>query len=693
MISTSGSAAFGGTNNRAIGAFVNAVVSGADSELQVTSTLHLMRGTLSVLDGGRVTADTVNIAAGITGTMTFDALVSGPGSEIDAATAFTLGSKGPGTLTIADDGKVVIGSGTGTLMMGGTTIASKAILNIGGAKGQAATAAGTLEVSGITLAGTNAEINFNHTDAAYEFGTPITGTGAINQVAGRTIFGTDQSTFTGLTTVTGGTLEVNDMLGGTVDIIGGTLAGTGTVGNTTLSTGGTIAPGDNGIDTLTIGGDYTGAGGTLSIQSVLGNDTSSSDLFAVTGATSGTTSVKVTNLGGAGASTTDGIKIVDITGASNGVFALAGDYVFDGDEAVVGGAYAYRLYKGSISAPGDGDWYLRSDLLPTPPPSGPSAPLYQPGVSIYEAYANVLQSFNKLPTLQERVGNRSWSDGGAAGNGTWGRIDGSRTSFGGGLSTTGADHTDNTWRLSGGADGLLADTPGGQLIGGLSGQVGTVSSTVDSMYGAGTIGSTTAGLGGSLTWYGRNGFYLDGQAQVIWYDSTLSSTTANRNLAGGNWATGYGLSLEAGQRIALGPNWSITPQAQLAYSAIDIQSFTDGFGAAITPEGDNNLTGRLGMSADFDQASRDGDGLAARLHGYGIADVYYDFGGASHTGVAGVKFANEADPLWGGVGLGGSYDWGDGKYSLYGEASVDTSLRHVGGSYGFAGTGGLRVKF
>jgi fibronectin-binding autotransporter adhesin len=58
-----------------------------------------------------------------------------------------------------------------------------------------------------------------------------------------------------------------------------------------------------------------------------------------------------------------GTKIVDVGGTSAGGFSLLGDYVFEGDQAVVAGAYAYRLYQGGASTPADGDWYLRSALL------------------------------------------------------------------------------------------------------------------------------------------------------------------------------------------------------------------------------------------------------------------------------------------------------------------------------------------
>ncbi|MBB3147592.1 autotransporter-associated beta strand protein [Phyllobacterium trifolii] len=177
---------------------------------------------------------------------------------------------------------------------------------------------------------------FNRSDT-FSFNNLVLGTGTISQIGtGTTIMTADNSAFAGSTTIKAGTLSVNGILGGTVNVqTGGRLQGTGQVGTTTSD--GTIAPG-NSIGTLTIDGNYTGNGGTLVIESELGGDASPTDRLVVTGDTAGATSVRVTNLGGTGAQTVEGIKIVDVGGASNGVFSLLGDYVIAGQQAVVAGA-------------------------------------------------------------------------------------------------------------------------------------------------------------------------------------------------------------------------------------------------------------------------------------------------------------------------------------------------------------------
>lgn len=125
--------------------------------------------------------------------------------------------------------------------------------------------------------------------------------------------------------------------------------------------------------------------------------------------------MRVVNLGGTGAPTTDGIKIVDVGGASNGTFSLQGNYVFQGQQAVIADAYAYTLQKNGVTTPADGDWYLRSALI-NPPPSAPAGPLYQPGVPLYENYAQVLLGMNSLPTMQQRVGDRYWDGSNTTGS-------------------------------------------------------------------------------------------------------------------------------------------------------------------------------------------------------------------------------------------------------------------------------------
>ncbi|MGH6761634.1 MAG: autotransporter-associated beta strand repeat-containing protein [Phyllobacterium sp.] len=692
-----------------------AVFAGASGTVTVDDSKGAINvsGMQFITDGYLVTGDAITLVGasgsvirvgdGTTGgkdtVATIDAEIAGSSQLVKSdmgtliltgANSYTGGTKlTGGTLQVAED--TALGDLAGGLVFDGGTLNTTADMITD--RTVAVTSAGTLR----TNAGATLTLN----------GT-ISGAGTFTKDgAGRLELTSDNSAYTGAASIVGGTLTVGNVLGGSMNVgIDGRLEGAGTVGATTNA--GVISAGLDGVGTLTVNGNYTGNDGRLEIATVLGNDASVTSRLAVTGDTAGTTTVGVTNRGGLGAQTVEGIKIIDVGGASNGTFSLAGDYLFNGEQSVVAGAYGYRLYKGSVSAPADGDWYLRSSLLdPKDPtdPTDPDKPLYQPGVPIYESYAGSLQQLNKLGTLQQRVGNRAWApradsakqdrleQNTVGNNGVWARIEAAHAKFTPEMSTSAADYDARTWKLQSGVDGVLLENGVGSFIGGVFAQYGTVSSDVWSPYGAGSVDTTGAGVGATLTWYGDSGLYVDAQAQLVWYDSDLHSATAGKQLVSGNNGVGYGLSLEAGQRIAVSGNWSLTPQAQLAYSSVSVDDFTDVFGARISLDRSESLIGRFGVAVNHDVEWLDENGRLSRAHLYGIANLSYDFLGKSETDVAGIGFASRDDRLYGGVGLGGSFNWANDKYTLYGEARLNGSLEDIDDSNAVGGTVGFRMQW
>ncbi|SDA90609.1 autotransporter outer membrane beta-barrel domain-containing protein [Mesorhizobium qingshengii] len=601
-------------------------------------------------------------------------------------------------------------SGTGTMVKDGAgTLTLTGISVLDWTIDQGGLVSAAERFGGDVAIGAGASFTFDQVaDASYA--GVLSGAGTfVKDGLGILVLASDNSAFTGATPVNGGTLaagaanafssssQFSVASGATLDLAGTsqTLAG--------LTNAGTVRIAGGGLgNTLTISGDYAGNGGTVILNTALGGDGSATDMLVIAGDTSGTGTLQVVNFGGAGGQTAEGIKIVDVGGVSNGTFSLKGDYTFEGDAAVVGGAYAYRLYQGGTSTPADGDWYLRSALIDD---VGPETPLYQAGAPLYEAYAGVLQTFNQLGTLDQRLGNRSWTveaqgaDGisdevkAEAGIGLWGRIEGTSGSYDPESSATATTYDTSTWRLQTGADMLLSDSTAGQLIGGVAFQYGTVSADVSSVFGSGSIDTTGTGVSGSLTWYGAEGFYLDGQAQVIWYDSNLDSATAGQRLADGNNGVGYALGVEAGKRIMLDPSWSLTPQAQLAWSSVDFDSFTDAFGARVALGSGDSLLGRLGLSLDHQTQWQDRTGRGGRTNVYGLANLYYDFEDGSSVDLAGSSLSSRNEQLWGGLGIGGTINWADDKFSVFGEAVARTGLKDFGDSYALTGTLGFRTKW
>ena len=122
-------------------------------------------------------------------------------------------------------------------------------------------------------------------------------------------------------------------------------------------------------NTLTIDGDYAGYSGSwLVMNSVLNDDSSSSDKLLITGDSRGESAISITNVGGHGAQTVEGINIITIEGNSGANFTQ--------DGRIVAGAYDYTLTKAN-----NGNWYLTSKdntpVTPTEPvePEKPTEPV------------------------------------------------------------------------------------------------------------------------------------------------------------------------------------------------------------------------------------------------------------------------------------------------------------------------------
>ena len=81
----------------------------------------------------------------------------------------------------------------------------------------------------------------------------------------------------------------------------------------------------------------------------------------------------------------------------------------------------------------------------------------------------------------------------------------------------------DVWKLQVGMDRLVHETGDGILIAGLTFSYGTVDTDVSSDSGDGSIATDGYGFGGSLTWLRDDDLYVDGQAQLMWFDSDLRS--------------------------------------------------------------------------------------------------------------------------------------------------------------------------
>ncbi|EEU7751112.1 autotransporter outer membrane beta-barrel domain-containing protein [Salmonella enterica] len=117
---------------------------------------------------------------------------------------------------------------------------------------------------------------------------------------------------------------------------------------------------------LIIKGEYTGSNDAKIMTSGdLGGDDSSVNVLTIQKTVSGKTNVTVTNLGGAGGETHNGITVIKSLGGGQGEFTQLG--------RIVAGAYDYTLVKVDTGA--GAEWRLFSGNIPpgpTPVPPGPT---------------------------------------------------------------------------------------------------------------------------------------------------------------------------------------------------------------------------------------------------------------------------------------------------------------------------------
>ncbi|MDQ0589228.1 autotransporter-associated beta strand repeat-containing protein [Variovorax paradoxus] len=152
----------------------------------------------------------------------------------------------------------------------------------------------------------------------------LAGTGALTKTDLGTLVLNGSNTFTGSTAVEAGTLAVNGVLGGSVNVLAaGRLQGSGTVGS--LAVAGTIAPG-NSIGTLTVNGNFTqAAGSTYEVE--VDPASNASDLIHAGGAASitGGAKLNVVRISSSDFVVGNRYTVLKADGGVTGTYSLGGD--------------------------------------------------------------------------------------------------------------------------------------------------------------------------------------------------------------------------------------------------------------------------------------------------------------------------------------------------------------------------------
>lgn len=340
-----------------------------------SGNLHLTGGTLAIANDNSNLSATVDIQNGATAKLqTTGGLGSG-----DVALAGTLqmaGAQGALENRLNGNGTVSLTDGSNLNFASDNTVFSG---NVSIGSGTTLSASATSQLG--TAALTNNGNLVLKSDTDWTFANAMSGTGKLVKEGSGIIHIGSEYAHSGGTEITNGVLVMDNAtsaLSGTGDVkiaSGATLGGYGSIGGNVVNLG-TLSPGNGlpsvtgDVGTMTVAGNLTNSGmvnlgggtdtgnvlrvlgnfaggGTLAFNTVLGDDNSKTDKLVVEGNTSGSTTVLVNNVGGVGADTHNGIRIVQVDGTSDGNFYLG--------SRVVQGAYDYRLYKGSIDSPDDGD--------------------------------------------------------------------------------------------------------------------------------------------------------------------------------------------------------------------------------------------------------------------------------------------------------------------------------------------------
>ncbi|EJH8054416.1 fibronectin-binding autotransporter adhesin ShdA [Salmonella enterica] len=439
---------------------------------------------------------------------------------------------------------------------------------------------------------------------------------AVNVASDATFGGSNGTTVNGKVTNEGTLVFGDSEETGAIFTLNGDLINMGTMTSGSSSS----TPGN----TLYVDGNYTGNGGSLYLNTVLGDDDSATDKLVITGDASGTTDLYINGIGD-GAQTTNGIEVVDVGGVSTSdAFVLKNE--------VNAGLYTYRLYWNES----DNDWYLASkaqsddddsggDDTPsdggddggnvTPPDDGGDggdvtppdhggdvAPQYRADIGAYMGNQWMARNL-QMQTLYDREGSQYRNADGSV----WARFKAGKAESEAVSGNIDMDSNYSQFQLGG---DILAWGNGQQSV-----TVGVMASYInadtDSTGNRGADGSqfTSSGnvdgynLGVYATWFAdaqtHSGAYVDSWYQYGFYNNSVESGDAGSESYD---STANAVSLETGYRydIALsnGNTVSLTPQAQVVWQNYSADSVKDNYGTRIDGQDGDSWTTRLGLRVD-----------------------------------------------------------------------------------------------
>ncbi|WP_392558810.1 autotransporter outer membrane beta-barrel domain-containing protein [Orbus mooreae] len=411
----------------------------------------------------------------------------------------------------------------------------------------------------------------------------------------------------------------------------------------------------SGTPGLMINGDYVGNNGTLILNSVLGNDSSPTEQLVINGNATGTTNVTINNLGGLGAQTIEGIKIIDITGNS-----AANAFTADN---IVAGAYEYTLQQGN-ARPSSADtqsWYLTS--------LSRSGPIVRPAGGSY--LANLVAANNIFNLrLHDRLGETQYTDlitGEDKVTSMWLRARYGYDKYKDGSGQLSIKNNWNFVQLGGdvaewSSDNLDRFHLG--LMGGYGHSSNKTTSNVSDRTGKSNIDGYSAGIYG--TWYSNDedkvGLYVDSWLQWSRFDATVDIEGASSEKYK---LKGFSVSVESGYSL-LAKEWEnynlwLQPKGQLTWSDVTSARHVESNGTVVTSDKDM-IQSRLGLKMTWSN----NDSVFAKMNQRG--QIFMEANWLHNFNIFEVKMNDTS------VNQAGARNIGEVKLGVEGDIAKNTNL-------------------
>ena len=698
-----GAAGVNAKNDGTTGGAVSVNVTGAVTSSGTAITAHNRAGNVTVNAGAGVTATAVGVMATNSGGNGNVSVVT-TGAVTSSGRGIQAHNMGSGTITVNAAGAVSASGTVGIDVMAGET-AGAVTVTAGAVSGQQMAVKVEHARDGAIEVRTTGAVSSQQSSA---ISVVAAGTGAVSVVANGTVTGGSQgaaidvashgsattivlnsgvtiSAVSGIaiandhhdssvTVNTGATVSGRIALGGGVDTL--TIA-TAAFGSSVLDGGIDQGNTDTSVDVLTINGgtfelsgrsllnwesivlgaqatgtvdgsrtlvaDNISLQGAFSLQDRVANDSlnitgnlagggmlkvdvdffiGSADTLVVTGDVTGSTTIDVSDISlRAGGNEDESITIVTVNGeAAANAFNLI-------NNGFTAGEYQYTLTHTSTDT--------TSTYSLSRKESVGSVMLVAAPIALFDGFA-------RLPTMQERraageIGERGWS-----------RLISSKNTYGDAPAGRAEYETQNTGFQVGFELGEQVG-PSGAWVYGVTAQYNKVDGDVKAVTTAGTLTAEGYGIGGTATWYGAAGAYVDIQAQynIISTDFVVGDNVGA--LINGEDASSLAVGVEIGKRHEINDKFSVLSSGQMSWGRVDVSDFVTANSQPVKFGGDDSgISARFGAQVDYAYSNE--------YQGYVLANVHYDTYDSWDITFVNSKYEDSVAPVMGEIGLGGSME-------------------------------------